>query len=197
MPHTAPLPSLRTLLVGLGLVLAPQAGQAQAVYWTRAQVLEDFFSESKRVTYRAYTLDVETRRILTKRLGYAPPTTLTVYYGLTAGAVDGLAVIDQEMGQHKPITFAVLVDPRGVMKRLEIMVYREPKGDEVRQERFRAQFDGKTARDPLAQGQDVVAVSGATISSKAMARGARRALVMLDELVLRPGLESLSQTGKR
>ena len=41
-------------------------------------------------------------------------------------------------------------------------------------------------RDALRTGDDIVAVSGATISSRAMAVGVRRALVLLDELMLRP-----------
>ena len=56
----------------------------------------------------------------------------------------------------------------------------------MRDARFRAQFVGKTARDPLRTGDDVVAVSGATISSRAMSLGVKRALVIMEELVLRP-----------
>ena len=70
------------------------------------------------------------------------------------------------------------------------MVYRERYGDEVRDPRFRQQFVGKTAADPLRPGEEVVAVSGATISSRAMALGVRRCLVLFDELVLRPQRES-------
>jgi len=72
------------------------------------------------------------------------------------------------------------------------MVYRERYGDEVRDPRFRQQFVGKTAADPLRPGEEVIAVSGATISSRAMALGVRRCLVLFDELVLRPQREAVS-----
>jgi hypothetical protein len=102
-----------------------------------------------------------------------------------AGGVDGYAILDEEPGQHLPIGFAVKFSPAGVVLRQEIMVYRERYGDEVRDERFRRQFVGKTARDGLRPGEDIMAVSGATISSRAMAVGVRRALLLLSELVLR------------
>ena len=69
------------------------------------------------------------------------------------------------------------------MLRQEIVVYREARGDEVRDERFRAQFVGKSARDAIDTDQDIQAVSGATISSRAMAVGVKRAVVLFDELV--------------
>ena len=93
--------------------------------------------------------------------------------------------IDEENGQHLPITFAVKLSPDGVVQRQEIVAYREARGDEVRDARFRNQFVGKSARDPLLPGDDIVAVSGATISSRAMAVGVKRALVLFEEL-LRP-----------
>jgi hypothetical protein len=64
----------------------------------------------------------------------------------------------------------------------------------VRDPRFREQFVGKTAADPLRPGEEVVAVSGATISSRAMAVGVRRCLVLLDELVLRAQRDSQATT---
>ena len=53
----------------------------------------------------------------------------------------------------------------------------------MRDERFRRQFVGKSGRDPIAANLDIVAVSGATISSRAMAVGVRRAVVLFEELV--------------
>jgi Na+-translocating ferredoxin:NAD+ oxidoreductase RnfG subunit len=69
------------------------------------------------------------------------------------------------------------------VQRQEIVIYREARGDEVRDEHFRRQFVGKSARDACEVEQDIVAVSGATISSRAMAVGVKRALVLFDELV--------------
>jgi hypothetical protein len=172
------------LLVGL---LLPGAARAQAVYWTTRDVLADFFHSSDKVTFRKFDLDAGQRARLEARLGYPlPKGSYTVFVASTHDRVDGYAVIDEELGQHLPITFAVKVSPAGAVERQEIVAYREARGDEVRDGRFRAQFVGKTARDALRPGDDVVVISGATISSRAMATGVRRALLLVDELVLRP-----------
>jgi len=98
----------------------------------------------------------------------------------TAGQVDGYAFIDDEIGQHEPITFAVRLSAAGVVDRQEVLVYREAFGDEIRDPRFRKQFVGKRPSDACRLGVDIDAVSGATISSESMARGVKRALVLFD-----------------
>jgi Na+-translocating ferredoxin:NAD+ oxidoreductase RnfG subunit len=108
----------------------------------------------------------------------------------TRGKIDGYAVIDDEQGLHQPITFATRLSPRGMVERVEIMVYREPRGDEVRDVRFRQQFQGKTSQDPLRLNRDIDAVSGATVSSASLAVGVRRATILVEELAL--GLSTLA-----
>ena len=186
------LPFLRFLPLAallLALSLLPSPARAQAVYWTTRDLLSDFFKQSEKVGFRKFELSAGQCGHIEQRLGYRLPenkTTYTFFVAETAGHVDGYAFIDDEVGQHMPITYAVKLSPSGTVERQEIVAYREARGDEVRDARFRAQFVGKTAHDPLRPGDDVVAVSGATISSRAMATGVRRALVLLDELMLRP-----------
>jgi electron transport complex protein RnfG len=156
-------------------------------------VLAEFFPNSERVTFRTYTLDAPHKARLAQRLGCRPAQLkdrYTIFVATTKGKIDGYAVIDDEMGQHMPITFATRLSPRAVVERLEIMVYRESRGDEVRDVRFRRQFEGKTAQDALRLNRDVDAVSGATISSASMAVGVHRAAVLVDELAV--GLGALA-----
>src|SRR5262249_32206816 len=120
------------------------------------------------------------------RLGYKlGKDRYTIFVATTGDRVDGYAIFDEELGQHLPISFAVKISPAGVVERQEIVAYREARGDEVRDERFKQQFVGKPARDRITAGDDIAVVSGATISSRAMAVGVRRALVIVEELVLR------------
>lgn len=183
------MPRLTALvfLATLALSLTGRPAEA-AVYWDKVSILKSFFANSERVTFKRLVPTPDQVALLRQRLGYAPPREVTVYFGMTRDRIDGLAVIDNELGQHLPITFGALVGTEGALKRLEVMVYREAYGEEVREPRFRQQFQGKTALDPLKPGRDIVAVAGATISSKSMATGSKRALVLIDELVLRPGL---------
>lgn len=169
------------------LSLTPSPASASATYFTTAGVLKEFFPNSERVTYRKIPLTREKREILTKRLGYQPKLSeYVVFVALTGDRVDGYAVIDDERGQHEPITFAVKFSPQGVVERQEVMVYREKYGEEIVDSRFRVQFVGKTGNDPLRAGRDIDVVTGATISSRSMAVGVRRAIALVEELVIKP-----------
>jgi electron transport complex protein RnfG len=90
------------------------------------------------------------------------------------------------VGQSLPITFAVGVKQDGTLQDVQVMVYREPHGDEIRERRFRAQFAGKKLQDPLVVGKDIDAISGATISSASAAYAARKGLALADLLRRRP-----------
>jgi len=178
----------KIIFTGLAAIalLATTAGAARAdqVYYTSRDLLADFFRSSQAVTYKKVAIDgTETARVA-QRLGYTPAkSSYTFYIATSGGHVDGYAFIDEEKGEHLPITFAVKLSPTGKVMRQEIVVYREARGDEVRDEKFRAQFVGKGANDPIDTGNDINVVSGATISSRAMAVGVKRAVVLFDELV--------------
>jgi hypothetical protein len=173
------------------LAAAAPAARAETTYFTTRALLSDFFPKSERVTFRTFVLDSSLKARLRQRLGYAPAKDrYTVFIATTHGRVDGYAVIDDEPGLHQPITFATRLSPRGVVERLEIVAYREPRGDEVRDPRFRQQFTGKTAQDPLQLNRDIDAVSGATVSSASMTVGVRRAVILVEELAL--GLSTLA-----
>ncbi len=166
------------------LLLAAAPARADQVYFTPRDLLADFFHTSQNVTYKKVELDPAALTRLRHRLGYTPPKpSYTFYVATSGGRTDGYAFIDEEKGEHLPITFAVKLSPEGKVLRQEIVVYREARGDEVRDERFRAQFVGKSARDAIDTNQDIQAISGATISSRAMAVGVKRAVVLFDELV--------------
>lgn len=186
----ARLAQVAALLAALLCVLttgAAREAQAEA-YWDKPTLLKDFFAKSERVTFAKLTLTAAQQQALRKRLGYDVAPQWTVYYGKTGARIDGVAILDNELGQHQPITFGVLIGPDGTLQRIEVMVYREAYGAEVQQARFRSQFVGKTASDPLRHGADIVAIAGATISSRSMANGARRAMALADEVLFKPGL---------
>lgn len=179
-------------IIFTGLLFASALGvaggrdaRADQVYYTPRDLLADFFRTSQNVTYKKVALDAGEKQRLQHRLGYVPARGSYTFYVATSGGghVDGYAFIDEERGEHLPITFAVKLSPEGKVLRQEIVIYREARGDEVRDQRFRAQFVGKSARDAIDTDQDIQAVSGATISSRAMAVGVKRAVVLFDELV--------------
>jgi Na+-transporting NADH:ubiquinone oxidoreductase subunit NqrC len=88
----------------------------------------------------------------------------------------GWFLVDQVIGKHEFITFALGVDAGGAVKGIEILEYRESYGGEVNGAAWRAQFVGKRADAPLKLGADIRNISGATLSSKHITDGVKRLL---------------------
>jgi hypothetical protein len=96
----------------------------------------------------------------------------------------GWFLLDEVLGKHEFITYAVGLDADGAVRGVEILDYRETYGGEVRQAKWRAQFAGKTVSAPLKLDADIKNISGATLSSRHITDGVKRLLVT-HELVLR------------
>ncbi len=71
-------------------------------------------------------------------------------------------------------TVKVVMDSNYQIKNAKALEYSAQRGDEVCYPSFSQQFEGKTPDAPIRVGKDIDAVSGATISSRAMADGVRR-----------------------
>ena len=97
-----------------------------------------------------------------------------VWKALAGDRVLGLFVVDHVIGKHLYIDYAVALDPGGRVMRVEILQYRESYGGEVKDASWLAQFVGKTAASPLAVGQDIRNISGATLSSHHVTEGVKR-----------------------
>ena len=128
---------------------------------TRRAICRRLLPRSQNVTYKKVQIEAPSWQRLTLRLGYAPAkSSYTFYVATSGGHTDGYAFIDEEKGEHLPITFAVKLSPTGKVVRQEVVVYREARGDEVRDERFRSQFVGKGASDAIDTGSDIPSSPG-------------------------------------
>jgi Na+-translocating ferredoxin:NAD+ oxidoreductase RnfG subunit len=88
----------------------------------------------------------------------------------------GYFIVDEVVGKHEFITYAVGLNAEGTVKQIEIMTYRESYGYEVRNADWRAQFVGKSASAPLKLNKDIKNISGATLSCRHIADGVKRIL---------------------
>jgi len=85
-------------------------------------------------------------------------------------------IVDQAVGKHEFITYAVGITRDGKVRTIEIMEYRESYGYQIRNEQWRRQFSGKDAKAPLKLTKDIVNISGATLSCAHITGGVRRVL---------------------
>jgi len=178
---------LAASLAGAGLWAGPPGTEylehIEEVFLTEAGALKLAFPGADKVESRARRFTAEERSRIEERLGWAlSGDTVTVHQGFKDGGPQGRAVVMEEIGKFKPITFMVKASNDGKVERVDVMVYRESVGAEVRRARFTRQFRGKTTRDPLRINRDILNVTGATMSVQAVTAGVKKALVILETL---------------
>ncbi|WP_438978952.1 FMN-binding protein [Polynucleobacter sp.] len=89
-------------------------------------------------------------------------------------------IVDEVVGKHEMITYAVALSPSGAVTGIEILEYVESYGYEVAEAQWRKQFIGKTAIDPIKLNQDIQNIGGATLSCKHLTDGVKRVAVLYD-----------------
>lgn len=156
-------------------------------YYTVPEVLTYFFKTSEEVNSKSFTLtDADLQkiyRLVHKSKSFPLRDKWTVYVAKTGNKIDGYALIDNIIGRDRPITYAVKISPKGEIQEIEILVYRESHGGQVKQAAFRRQFVSKKIEDPIRVGRDIKKVSGATISSRNVAYGVKRVLAVWNVMV--------------
>lgn len=159
--------------------LAGATAWAQTVYLRPAEALQFAFRDSEKVILEKKSLTEAQRKAAEKALhAKISRTDWNFYLGKTGEQVDGYAVIDYEIGRMEPITFMTVISPQGEVRSVEILVYRESQGSEVREPHFLRQFQNKTLGAPIQVGRDINNISGATLSARAVSLGVRRALAV-------------------
>jgi hypothetical protein len=92
----------------------------------------------------------------------------------------GLFIVDEVVGKHEFITYAVGLNADGSLRQIEILDYRESYGYEIRNEAWRRQFVGKRDGDPLKLDVDIKNIGGATLSCRHITDGVKRLLALYD-----------------
>lgn len=169
------------------------------VFLTEEEALKIIFPKSERIREDIIQLTAEKKTQIEERIGWKfPEESFQVYIGETGTRVDGYALIQNTIGKHKHMTYMVGVDNTGACTDVELLVFREAKGSEVRTKRFNVQYEGKTVHDPIRINKDIINISGATMSVRSFSAGVKRVLVLVDEYYLKPvGLGSDTVAARR
>ena len=96
----------------------------------------------------------------------------------------GWFIVDEVVGKHEFITYAAGLAADGSVKQIEIMDYRETYGGQIRDQKWRAQFVGKTSKSALKLDSDIKNISGATLSCRHITDGVKR-LLAFHEIALK------------
>jgi Na+-translocating ferredoxin:NAD+ oxidoreductase RnfG subunit len=92
----------------------------------------------------------------------------------------GYFIVDEVVGKHEFITYAIGLDAAGAVQQIEVMDYRESYGYEIRNAEWRRQFVGKHAGEKFKLDEDIKNISGATLSCRHITDGVKRVLALYD-----------------
>ncbi len=152
-------------------------------YLTEEQALRLALPSSAKIIKEERDLTDEQLRAVEKTLSTRLQSRAQmIYRGETNGATDGYAMIANEIGKEHLITFVIGMTKEFKVQRVALMVFRESRGWEVEDPRFTGQFRGKTSRDRLLVGADIIGITGATLSARAFSRGTKKALAICEVL---------------
>lgn len=182
------------LCAALGSALSAAPASAQ-VFLTEAEAVERILGRYDALERVEFPID-ETRRAEIGEESGCPVSEerITFLSARRDGAIAGWVFVGDVPGLYEPITYAVGITEGGDVKDVEILVYRESRGGEVRRRRFLNQYRGKNDGSPLRLNHDVLNITGATVSSRAVTAGVKKALVAFRVLdVARAPLEASRQ----
>ncbi len=165
------------ILFGLLLDLPILHAQLRT-YATKSEILESAFPGAE-IEKRKVKITPEMRKeIETLIKGRFFRIRFSFYIAKQGGEILGYASVINEIGKTEPITFMVVLDSKAVVKRVDILVFRETQGYEIENKRWRNQFVGKSLKDPLRLKRDIDSISGATLSSRAVTKGVKKILAV-------------------
>ena len=183
------IPLVALILVGVcgpslgqdDLTESPDGPEAVKVYFTPEEALTKVFAKADTLWTEEWSPTPQERMELEGRLGWrVEDETFAIHRAGKDGQDLGFAVITEEQGRFKPITFIVKMSAERRVDMVLVMVYRESRGDGVKRQRFLKQFRDKDTSDHLRLNRDIVGVSGATMSSRALAMGVKKVLAIVE-----------------
>jgi Na+-translocating ferredoxin:NAD+ oxidoreductase RnfG subunit len=162
-------------IVGLAMISAPII--AQAKIYVSAEQAQKILLPNKELTKAPIIITDD----LQERMRVASSIRHPFQGDRIWKAADGSwLIIDEVVGKHEMITYAVGITPNGSVLGIEILEYVESYGYEVADAHWRKQFAGKTVKDPIKLNQDIQNIGGATLSCKHLADGVKRVLTLYD-----------------
>jgi hypothetical protein len=174
------------LLSSLGIPLLASA--QEGIFLREEEAPKAVFPEGTSFDRKMIRSTEELKEKIRQRMGKTKTSvwedSYVTFIAKKGDAILGYAVIVEEIGKHRPITFVVGVGNDRKIKDAALMVYREAYGGEVRDRRFLQQYKGKELKDPLLPYRDIQSISGATLSVEAIGRGSKKALALVDLIYL-------------
>lgn len=171
--------------VSIPLAAVSVAGQVQAAqYLTVEQAQKLMFGKTATFQRNDLVLDKALVAAIEQASGVRVERNKQPLWEVREGdQLSGYFIVDEVFGKHEYITYAVALDAEGRVRQIEVLVYRESYGYEIRNPAWRAQFIGKAHGDPVTLDKDIKNISGATMSCRHVSQGVKRLLATYDNVL--------------
>ena len=174
--------------LGVGLIFPLESSTAEEkkfdlqVYLTKKQALKIAFPGADSIEKERKWLTDEQKKAI-RQISFVEITEnrFTFYVGKKDGKPMGYMLIDHIVGKSFPITFMTVLNVDGTVRDVEILVYREPRGWEVRFPSFMSQFFGLNAQSDF---RKINSITGATLSVRAITKGVKKAVAAFKVIFL-------------
>lgn len=175
----------RPFEVVLSTALITYCTSAYAVqYATVSDVQRTYFPSASTFIYSEKVLSVEEKEILEESLSTDIKEDRIAYSKVQSksGQTLGYIFIDEVIGKHELITYAVAFSATKKILGVEVLEYRETRGQEIIDPNWRKQFEGLGSGALLKVGKDIQNISGATLSCVHVTEGVKRITKILEHI---------------
>lgn len=175
----SPLPAVLLCLIVAAMALGPGSLRGQ-VLLTQEEALELAFPPPTEVERRSAFLD-ESQLTRIRRLAgddvSVDQSVVTHYVGRRGDQPAGVAYFDVHRVRTMREVVMVLVSPDATVERIEVLRFAEPP-EYMASGEWIAQLEGEALDPDLRLGRDIINMTGATLTSEALTRAARRVLAI-------------------
>ncbi|OYV37339.1 MAG: FMN-binding protein [Thiomonas sp. 20-64-5] len=148
-------------------------------YLTVEQAQKAIFPDAERFVAMPVQLSAQQKEAITDQSGVKQRwDKQEVWRAEKGGRLLGWFLVDDVVGKHEFIHYAVGLLPEGRVRGVEVLIFRETYGDQIQRADWRKTLQGKTLADPFKLDKDVPNISGATLSCRNVMNGVKRLLVL-------------------
>lgn len=171
---------IHTLLFALVLAYVASPVAARGVYLPPSEFIQTTFAQPDKKT-KVLWLSAELQASIKTILGHNYPTLRLRYWQ----EAQRTAWILEEIGKEKPITLGIVIN-QGKLEKLNVLIFRESRGGEIRYPFFTKQFINLSLNPSMHLTQPIDGISGATLSVRASKKLARLALYLHNQVTEPP-----------
>jgi len=155
-----------------------ESNRRDDVFYSEEEARDRVFGESLAWQDTVIHVDSSARASLHQAAGLVESDTVVRIWFVPGddGVPQVVYRVASEVGKHNPFDFLVGLNRERKVEGIVILNYREARGGDVRRARFLRQFEGKALSDAVSVNRDIIGISGATLSSRAVTRGVRKTL---------------------